>query len=69
MLTEIHFSRIMSKNSPRLERQFDKEKKPYLYVGLICVRVSGVGIYAQGNGNGVYRWQSVWYPCDPGYRC
>ncbi len=34
----IRFSRIMSKGGPGLGKQLDKEKKPYIYVGLVCVR-------------------------------
>ncbi len=34
----LRFSRIMSKGGAGLSRQFDREKKPYLYVGLVCVR-------------------------------
>ncbi len=32
------FARIMSKGGSRLSKQFDKKKKPYIYVGLVCVR-------------------------------
>lgn len=34
----IRFVRIMSKGGAGLNKQFDKEKKPYIYVGLVCVR-------------------------------
>ena len=34
----IRFARIMSKGGAGLDKQFDKEKKPYIYVGLVCVR-------------------------------
>ena len=34
----IRFASIMSKGGPGLDRRLDKEKKPYLYVGLVCVR-------------------------------
>ncbi len=34
----IHFARIMSKGGSGLDKQFDKLKKPYIYVGLVCVR-------------------------------
>ena len=34
----IHFSRIMSKGGAGLNKKFDREKKPYIYVGLVCVR-------------------------------
>lgn len=34
----IRFARIMSKGGPGLGRQLDKTKKPYIYVGLVCVR-------------------------------
>ena len=32
------FARIMSKGGPGLDKRLDKEKKPYLFVGLVCVR-------------------------------
>lgn len=34
----VRFARIMSKGGPGLDKKFDREKKPYLYVGLVCVR-------------------------------
>lgn len=34
----IRFARIMSKGGSGLSNQFDKAKKPYLYVGMVCVR-------------------------------
>ena len=34
----VRFARIMSKGGEGLSRQFDKAKKPYIYVGLVCVR-------------------------------
>ena len=34
----IRFARIMSKGGSGLKRRLDKEKKPYIYVGLVCVR-------------------------------
>lgn len=34
----IRFSRIMAKGGPGLGKRLDKEKKPYIYVGLVCVR-------------------------------
>lgn len=34
----IRFIGIMSKGGLGLDKQFDKEKKPYIYVGLVCVR-------------------------------
>ena len=38
-LTElIRFAGIMSKGGPGLDKRLDKEKKPYIYVGLVCVR-------------------------------
>lgn len=59
----IHFFRIMSKNSPGLDRRFDKEKKPYIYVGLVCVREQYQGqgymrkvmeqAFAEGNRLGI----------------
>ena len=32
------FAKIMAKGEPGLDKQFDREKKPYLFVGLVCVR-------------------------------
>ena len=34
----IRFARIMSKGGAGLDKKFDREKKPYIYVGLVCVR-------------------------------
>lgn len=34
----IRFANIMSKGGSGLTKQFDKAKKPYIYVGLVCVR-------------------------------
>lgn len=34
----IRFARIMSKGGLGLNKQFDREKKPYIYVGMVCVR-------------------------------
>lgn len=34
----VRFAKIMSKGGEGLSRQFDKAGKPYLYVGLVCVR-------------------------------
>ena len=33
-----HFFKIMAKGEPGLDKRFDREKKPYLFVGLVCVR-------------------------------
>ena len=33
----IRFAKIMSKGGSGLNKQFDKKKKPYIYVGLVCV--------------------------------
>ena len=32
------FTKIMAKGEPGLDKRFDREKKPYLFVGLVCVR-------------------------------
>ena len=32
------FSRIMSKGGAGLSKRFDKAKKPYIFVGMVCVR-------------------------------
>ena len=34
----LHFFSIMAKGGPGLEDRMKKEKKPYLFVGLVCVR-------------------------------
>ena len=34
----IRFAKIMSKGGAGLTKRYDKEKKPYIYVGLVCVR-------------------------------
>ena len=59
----IRFARIMSKGGPGLDKRFDKTKKPYIYVGLVCVREQYQGqgymrkvmdmAFAEGNRLGV----------------
>ena len=39
----MRFARIMAKGEPGLDKRFDKEKKPYLFVGMVCVRESYQG--------------------------
>ena len=34
----IRFARIMAKGDPGLDKQMDRKKQPYLFVGLVCVR-------------------------------
>ena len=34
----IRFAKVMAKGGSGLRRRLDREKKPYLYVGLVCVR-------------------------------
>ena len=34
----LRFVQIMAKGEPGLDKRFDREKKPYLFVGLVCVR-------------------------------
>ena len=34
----VRFIRIMSQGGPGLRKKLDREKKPYLFVGLVCVR-------------------------------
>ena len=36
----MRFARIMAKDEPGLDKRFDKEKRPYLFVGMVCVRES-----------------------------
>lgn len=33
----IRFFKVMSKGGPGLQKKMDKEKKPYIFVGLVCV--------------------------------
>ena len=59
----IRFSRIMSKGGQGLNKRFDKAKKPYIYVGLVCVREQFQGqgymrklmeaAFAEGNRLGI----------------
>ena len=59
----IRFVRIMSKGGAGLDKQLDKAKKPYIYVGLVCVREPYQGqkymrklmnmAFAEGNRLGV----------------
>jgi len=34
----IRFASVMSKGGSGLDKRFDRERKPYIYVGLVCVR-------------------------------
>lgn len=34
----MRFFRIMAKGEPGLDKRFDREKKPYIFVGMVCVR-------------------------------
>ena len=34
----LRFARIMSKGGSGLDKRLDKEKKPYIFVGMVCVR-------------------------------
>lgn len=57
------FMRVMAKGGAGLDKQFDKEKKPYVFVGLVCVREKYQGqgymrkvmdiAYAEGDRLGV----------------
>ena len=59
----IRFSRIMSKGGPGLQKRMDREKKPYVFVGMVCVREAYQGqgymrkvmdiAFAQGNRLGI----------------
>ena len=59
----IHFARIMSKGGSGLNEKLDREKKPHIYVGLVCVREQYQGhgymrkvmdmAFAEGNRLGV----------------
>ncbi len=59
----LRFARIMSKGGPGLDKRLDKAKKPYIYVGLVCVREKYQGqghmrrvmdmAFAEGNRLGV----------------
>ena len=59
----MRFLRIMGKTEPGLDKRFDKEKKPYIFVGLVCVREQYQGqgymrkvmdiAFAEGNRLGV----------------
>lgn len=59
----IRFTKIMAGGSPGLDKRFDREKRPYLFVGLVCVREAYQGqghmrsvmdmAFAEGNRLGV----------------
>lgn len=59
----VRFIRIMSKGGSGLGKQLDKAKKPYIYVGMVCVRETYQGqgymrrvmdmAFAEGNRLGV----------------
>lgn len=33
----VHFFKVLSKGGPDLKDRMDKEKKPYIFVGMVCV--------------------------------
>lgn len=45
----IRFARCMAQGGPGLEKRFSREKKPYIFVGLVCVR-------KPYQGQGYMRW-------------
>ena len=57
------FAKIMAKGGPGLDKQFDKTKTPYIYVGMVCVREQYQGqgymrkvmdiAFAEGNRLGI----------------
>lgn len=59
----IRFAKIMAGGTPGLDKRFDREKRPYLFVGLVCVREAYQGqgymrsvmdmAFAEGNRLGV----------------
>lgn len=67
----IHFARIMSKGGPGLSKRLDREKKPYVYVGMVCVREPYQGRAICGRSWSwrlpraiglAYRWSSIPMP-------
>lgn len=59
----VRFIRIMSKGGSGLGKQLDKAKKPYIYVGMVCVREP-----YQGQGICVGSW--IWpLPRETGSVC
>lgn len=63
----IRFARIMAKGGAGLDKRLDRQKKPYLFVGLVCVRqpYQGRGVHAQGYESGLYRGQPAWRAGNP----
>ena len=59
----VRFTRIMSQGGQELDKRLDREKKPYIFVGLVCVRQAYQGqgymrkvldiAFAEGNRLGV----------------
>ncbi len=59
----MRFAKIMSKGGAGLDKRFDREKKPYIFVGMVCVREKYQGqgymrklmdmAFAEGNRLGV----------------
>ena len=66
-----HFARMLSKAGPSLEDVLNKEKKPCIYVGMVCVRgsLSGAGLYAQGHGSCLCRRRPAGHSRGAGHRC
>ena len=59
----LHFAKAIKSGGPALRDRFDKEKKPYIFVGMVCVREAYQGqgfmrkvmdlAFAEGNRLGV----------------
>ena len=53
----LQFGIAIKRGGASLQDRMDKEKKPYIFVGLVCVRekYQGKGLYAQGHGYCLFR--------------
>ena len=60
------FARLMKRAGASLNDRYDKEKKPHIYVGLVCVteKYQGQGYMREGVGDGVRGRQP---PASAGY--
>ena len=53
----MRFAMAIKKGGKSLQERMDKEKKPYIFVGMVCVRKvsGGQGLYAKGHGHRLCR--------------
>lgn len=65
----IRMGQGVSKGGTSLQDRMKKEKKPYIFVGMVCVPVSGTGLHAEGDGACLRRRQPAAGSGASGDRC